>query len=364
MSDVETRPSSAAIWTKCALAPRLMAMAPPAEESDPAREGTCAAWVAEMVLTGHAEACHDMVDEQHPNGWVVDAAMAYHVQRYVDMLRERGGQIDAERKVRLNDKIAGTPDSFAVFSNGHLFVDDLKYGFEIVDVTTPQVAIYAGAILRQVERRGHRIARVTLGIYQPRAYHPMGIHRQRTLWPEELMREVHEIETAAERAHSDAAMAIPGAHCRHCSGAAYCSAVSHEVYATFHRMFNGEQRQMTPAEMAAELEFLAVADRMFKVRRDSVHAEAEARMARGERIPGWMKESGYGRRKWKVSAATIEALTGIDPVDRTKMITPAEMERRKVAPELVNSLTETPRTKATLKPVPKGYYAARFGETE
>lgn len=359
---IETRPSSSPIWTKCALAPRLFQMAPPEEQSDPAREGTCAAWVAEMVLAGQEPDCHALVGQSHENGWVVDIAMAHHIQKYVDMLRQRGGVIDVERKVRLNDKIAGTPDSFAVFSNGHVFVDDLKYGFDIVETTTPQIAIYAGAIVRHLVRTGHVVRRVTLGIYQPRAYHSLGIHRTRTLWPEDLMREVQAIEQAAENAHSPAAIATPGAHCRRCSGAACCSALAHEVYEAYHQMLNGEQRQMTPVEMAAELEFLDLAEAMFKGRRDAVHAEAEARVQRGESIPGWMRESGYGHRRWKVSADVIESLTGVDPRDTSKMITPAEMERRGVPKEAMTSLTETPRTKAKMKPVPEGYVAARFGE--
>lgn len=360
---IETRPSTSYVWTKCSLAPRLFAMAPPEEQSDPAREGTCAAWVAEMVLKGTVSSCNDLVDQAHDNGWVVDALMARHVQRYVDILHERGGEIDAERKVRLNDKIAGTPDAFAVLNDGHLFVDDLKYGYEIVDVTSPQVVIYAGALVRYLSARGKTISKVTLGIYQPRSYHPMGHHRQRSVWPEELMREVRVIEQAAELAHSDYAIATPGSHCRRCSGAAYCSAVTHEVYQAYARMLIGEQRQMTPAEMAEELAFLDTAEAMFKARRDSVHAEAEARISRGERIPGWMRESGCGHRRWKTSADNIQAVTGQDPRDMSKMITPAEMERRGVPAEIISALTETPRTKAKLQPVPTGYVAARFGET-
>lgn len=359
---IETRPSAAHIWTKCALAPRLFQMAPPEEPSDPAREGTCAAWVAEMVLSGQAPDSASLVDTAHENGWVVDATMARHVQGYVDMLRNRGGEIDAERKVKLNDRIQGTPDAFAVLGGDHLFVDDLKYGYEIVEATTPQVVIYAGALLRHLTSRGRIIRRVTLGIYQPRAYHSLGIHRTRWLYPEDLMREVHVIEAAAERAHRDEAIAAPGSHCRRCSGAAYCHAVAHEVYECFHRMLNGQQRQMTPAEMAEELTFLDMAEAMFKGRRDAVEAEANARISRGENIPGWMRESGHGHRRWTASAATVEAMTGVDPRDTSKMLTPAELERRGADPEIVKVLTETPRTKAKLKPMTADYVAARFGE--
>jgi len=181
---IPLRPSSAAIWTKCAAMPRITAQVPDEPPSDPAREGTCAAWVAEMVITGAVPDAATLLNEPHPeNGWVVDAAMAYHIQNYVDMLRSRGGTVDAERTVSLNEMIRGTPDAFGVATNDELYVDDLKYGYEIVESTTPQVTIYAGALFRLLQRKRVHIKRVHLGIYQPRAYHPAGVHRMRSLWP-------------------------------------------------------------------------------------------------------------------------------------------------------------------------------------
>ena len=357
---IELRPSSSPIWTKCALAPRLMALAPPEQPSDPAREGTCAAWVAELVLRGERADCHAMIGEAHENGWVVDVPMAYYVQGYVDTLRKYGGKIDVERKVRLNDHIAGTPDSFATLADDTLRVDDLKYGFEIVEPTTPQIYIYAGALVRQIYRNGGTVSRVVLGIYQPRAVHPSGIHRTITMFPEDLMMKVHEIEHAGEAAQRDDAMATPGRHCRRCSGAAQCFAVAHEIYKCYTRMFNGQQRTLTPKEMAQEMEFLETAEAMLKGRKDAIHAEAEARRNKGESIPGWHMERGVGQRRWKMGATTVKMVTGVDPTSG-KMVTPAELERQGADPELVKHLTETPSTKAKWKPVPEGYYAALFG---
>ena len=48
---IETRPSAAHRWTKCSAAPLFASRAGPQPTSDPAREGTCAAWVAELLLT-------------------------------------------------------------------------------------------------------------------------------------------------------------------------------------------------------------------------------------------------------------------------------------------------------------------------
>ena len=340
-----------------------MATLPPQPESDPAREGTCAAWVAEMVLRGQHDDPHEMVGEAHENGWVVDRAMAHHIEGYLKLLRSYGGQVDAERKVVLNENIEGTPDAFAVVAGSHLYVDDLKYGFGVVESTTPQLVIYAGAIVRHLTRKGVNISKVTLGIYQPRAYHPLGIHRTRTVWPEQLMiNEVHKIEAAGELALSPSAIAKPGKHCRYCRAASICSAVTHEAYQCYERMLNGEQRKMTPTEMALELEFLDLAETLLKSRRDAMNAEADARIDRGETIPGWHRASGRGQRKFTVPKEMVQLMTGIDPTG-SNMVTPAELERLGADPAVVKSITTTPKTKAKLQPVAEGYYAALFGES-
>lgn len=360
---IETRPSNSPIWTKCSIAPTLAQMAGPEEPSDPAMEGTCAAWVAEMVLKKKYASCADMIGETHPNGWVVEVEMARHIQGYVDMITERGGDIDTERTVTLNKYIKGTPDAFAVLVNGHLFVDDLKYGYEIVEPTSPQVKIYAGALLRLLERKGVRVSKITLGIYQPRAWHSRGKHRTVTMWPEDLMRHIHVIEAMAEEAHGPYARATPGIHCRRCPGAAFCDANAAANYENYQSMLLGQQRYPTSQELADELDFLSRAEALIKGRRDAINAEAEARMKRGENIPRYIRESGTGHRRWKAKATTIQALTGIDPTDMTKMVTPLALERLGADPAIINQLTEKPKTKATIKRMPDDWVAQQFGET-
>jgi hypothetical protein len=354
------RPSSAHIWLKCAGYPRLAATLPPEPSSDPAREGTCAAWVAEMVLTGQAADTTALIGQAHENGWVVDRAMANHIRGYVALLRSHGGTIYAEQRVVLNDLVQGTPDAAAVCDDGTLYVDDLKYGFEIVEPSTPQVRIYAGALYRQMTAAGVVINRIQLGIYQPRASHPSGIYRTRNMTVPELLADMRMIEAAAQATQSDTAMCRAGEHCRRCDAAGKCFAVAHEVYRAVTQMHPAQERHLTAAEMAAELAFLELAEAMFKGRRDAITAEAEARLIRGEHIPGWHIESGYGQRRWKFDAKTIHMLTGLDPT-AGKMVTPAELERQGADPKLLVSLTETPRTKAKLKAMPEGYLAAKFG---
>ena len=103
---IETRPSAAHRWTKCSAAPLFASRAGPQPTSDAAREGTCGAWVAELMLTNQPVE----VGMTHPNGWEVDADMIGHMQEYADICRADGGQMWVEEYVTLSHTIAGTPD--------------------------------------------------------------------------------------------------------------------------------------------------------------------------------------------------------------------------------------------------------------
>lgn len=358
---MDLRPSSAHIWTQCAVQPWMAAKVPPELPSDPAREGTAAAWVAEMVLTGASPDCLSLVGQTHENGWLVEIDMARRIQKYVDLIRSYGGDIHVERKVRLNGHIAGTPDGYLLLtSDGELWVIDLKYGFQIVEpFRNPQVSIYAGAILRQLMARGVKVRRVVIGIYQPRAYHPAGIFRKWATDPEKLMVFVHEIEAAGERAQDPNAPATAGDHCEYCPAAATCPVVAHANYRVYSALATDQQRHMNAQEMVEELEFLRVASDMLKGRMSAVHAEAEARIKQGEHLPGWHMEQRAGQRRFKFPAQVVRAMTGIDP-EVPKMVTPAELERLGADEVVVAALSETPRTKPGLKKIAPGYFTNMF----
>src|SRR5690606_31889531 len=156
------------------------------------------AWVAETVLKGTFSNCFEMVGMNHTNNWLVTDEMASFVQGYVDTIRNLGGTIYVEQFVRLNDYIAGTLDASVVSLDGTtLYVNDLKYGFKIVDVfENTQTIIYGCAELMRLN--DPRITHVVLGIYQPRAWHPEGIYRTWRLTVQELYELAGKIAQAGE----------------------------------------------------------------------------------------------------------------------------------------------------------------------
>ena len=372
----QLRPSSSDIWTKCAAQPLIIETHVGDEiPSDEAMEGTCAAWLAQVVLDGQAETCRDMVGQVCPeNNWPVDHTMANHIQGYVDMIKKRGGAMQAERFVRLNEFIAGTPDAYAVVNTADpvklafgeateisLDVDDLKYGFGIVSPISCQVAIYSGAIFNELVAKGVRISKINIGIYQPRGFHPDGIYRTRTITPRQLITEIEWIIAMGRKCLEPEPMATPGSHCKHCKGAHVCPAISSEMYDIVTMMRGTTARELTEKELAEQLAFIDLAEDMLKGLKTAVHADANGRLNSGKRIPGWGRRRGRGRKKFKIDAAAIKLFTGIDAT-AGNLCTPAELERRGADPDILEIITTVPETKAKLVPVTADDTAKKFGE--
>lgn len=358
------RPSSADIWTKCSGQPLLTERLPIRDDtSDEAMQGTCAAWLADHVLRGNAIDCRSMVGEVCPeNNWPVDYEMANHIQGYVDTIVARGGDIASEERVYLTDRIHGTPDCYAFLTPTHeLFVDDLKYGYGIVEPTSVQVAIYAAAIMLLLFNRDIRCTRIHIGIYQPRAYHTDGIYRQRTLTFDALYAEATDIIAAGERCLMPDPQLTPGKHCKYCPMGHLCPAVSNELYDVATVIQSHQARHLTNVEITEQLNFIDVLEDMVNGFKNGVKSEALARIEEGQSIPGWQMKHGVGNRRWKHDRATTRALTGIDAA-ADSMATPAAMERAGADPALIALVTEKPSTKAKLVKLPQNHFAKQFGE--
>lgn len=356
---VETRPSGASRWTKCSAAPLFASRSPVPPEGDPAREGTCAAWVAELVLTGRSMRCADLIGECHENGWEVDAEMAGHVQGYVDMIRADGGFISAERFVRLSDKVAGTLDNAASFLHGVVKVRDLKYGFRTIEADAEQLVIYAGALVTELLDAGQPVNEVWTEIYQPRGFHPDGIHRRHKWTVSEISERCQWIAERAEECHKPNPTATPGAHCLNCDGAPGCAALA-ATSANLVAMVEGTRhRQMTAAEIAERLRFIRAAKKTMDAAASAIEAEALARFTGGERVPGWGMKERLGHRKFTAGRNAIRALTGIDPVKESDM-TPAELKAAGATEKQLAAVSSRPTIGHKLEPLDPRDLARQF----
>lgn len=355
-------PSSSHRWSNCALFMQASQAYPEPPEGDEAREGTCAAWVAQMVLTGQAVDCSALIDKTHDNGWLVTGAMAADIQGYVAMILKRGGTTSCEKFVTLSTDplIAGTTDLSATIANiPTLYIDDLKYGRKIVEVRkNPQLIIYAAAELRKHAPGTFNV--VQLGIYQPRAFHRDGVYRKWVVSVADVERMAEELIVAGRASYAPNPVGTPGEWCTYCPIATRCEALAQTNYARISVVHSQSHRDMTALEISRELDFLEEAEETLKARKKAVEAEA-AQRARKEQIPRYKLEMGTGQRRFNVDRSVIRMMTGIDPVEE-KICTPAELIRRGASKEVAHSLSIVPNTGMKLVKADEDYIAAAFGE--
>ena len=266
---IQTRPSGAGRWCNCTAFPSIAAKAkrkPP--EGDPAREGTCAAWLADLVLTGRVFHASHMIGETHANGWPIDAEMADHIQTYCDMIRNRGGVIEAEKFVRLSKRVAGTLDCAADLIGDTLFVDDLKYGFKIVPAMhNKQLLCYGAALTALTLSQGRQgLKFVQVGIYQPRGFSADGIYRTHTYTVQEILQWGEWISQKAEECYLPNPIATPGEWCLDCEGSLECEALQLSTWAGFEVVRSARSSNPSGRDLSRELKALKLVKRLTDAR--------------------------------------------------------------------------------------------------
>lgn len=353
---IQTRPSGAHRWTRCSAAPLFAQRAGPQPDSDPAREGTCAAWVADTVCKGDAPDAYSMIGQFHANGWEVDTDMAAHVQDYVDMIHAEGGAISTERHVTLSPLVAGTLDNAAV-DGPTLTVRDLKYGYRLVEADTEQLVIYAGGLLKELSG----ITRIVTEIYQPRGFHADGIHRRHVWTVQEIKERCDWIVARAEMCHAPNPVATPGKHCQDCDGAAGCEALFATAASAVAMIESTGHRDKTPTEVSEGLRFVQWAADIVKAAAGAAESEAMARHMAGEHIPGWGLKERKGHSKLTAPREAVKALTGVDPVKEVPM-TPTDLKKAGVHERQLKIITTRPTIGHKLVPLDNKDLQRQFKE--
>lgn len=343
MSEFALRPSASYLWTNCTAYPSFAQNVPyeDAEVSDAAREGTCAAWVAECVIKGLAPSCVDMIGMAHANGWFVDEEMAYHVQGYVNEVKRDSVGVSAETTVQISPRIGGSLDSSAINLSGvTLKIKDLKYGHDpVYAFQNSQLLIYGAGEYRRLGCPPS-VERVELTIYQPRVPRKEGCSDTWIITVAELLQWEAWIIARGDECF-DNPTPTPGKHCKNCKAAATCEKAIHVVMANHAALRSTAQMHKTPGQMADMLAFMEVHEAILKGVKTALVAEAEQRVKMGENIIGWGMKERYGNRKFTVTPLHIAMKTGKNP-NKDVLKTPAELEREGANTEIVNTISTRP----------------------
>lgn len=304
-------------------------------------EGRAAAWVAECVLSGTATEALELIGRVSPHGWEITADMAKHVQGYIDTVRAHGTPVKVELDLMLfNGMVIGRPDSHTAADEQILHVYELKYGYRIVEPETLIQLWLAAAALSKPHHNAYM-----LHVYQPRGYHPAGIHRAHMIGRGDLERFQREAWQSALDVHNTPHVARPGEHCTYCPRRTACATLQNNIAAMIEVIGVPEERDrtLTPEELAQRYTMLKNAKALISAAMSGVNGEIESRLKSREYLHGFYLGDTYSRdRQWNCDPADKYG----EDAYKTVLKTPAEMEREGFE---VDGMTHRPYTGQSVK---------------
>lgn len=310
------------------------------ETNEAAKEGTACGEYLERLLTNRPIGTHAK------NGVPFDDDMKFYAT-------ETFKEISAKPKpepvlcetfvpwmTRSGIKISGSYDASYVH-NGKLYIDDLKYGWKIVEVKENWQLL--GYAIGEIMRRNQAFDRIVMRIHQPRPHHEDGPIREWEITYEQLLDYKEQIEARMDKIAGGFAELVTSEKCKYCPAAAYaCTAFNRSVFHGIdYTLTHFQQDEINEKEIAFQLDLMDRVSEVFKIKHDSIKQLAISRIREGSLIPNYSTVDSYGDRKWKksVSPLAIETLTGVKIVEEV-MLSPAKAEKIGVPKDLVSNLVD------------------------
>lgn len=313
---------------------------PEEESGEAAKQGTACAEYLEKLIKG------EPIGNQATNGVVFDEDMKFYSEAILaDMKRRAVGPINSETKVawmtQAGIRIQGSYDASYVDAEGTLHVEDLKYGWKIVEAKENWQLL--GYAIGEMFRRQQGFDQITMTIQQPRPHHELGSVRSWTIGYNELLQYKAQIEEMAAKVAAGDKTLQTGDHCKYCKAAGHCPALNRSFYAGIEYAHDFYQDEIDEKELSAQLDLANRVAEVIKIKQDSLKALVIDRIRAGKIVPNYVLEASYGDRVWKagVSAKTIGQMVD-KQVTETKLLSPAKLEKLGVDRSLIAALVERP----------------------
>lgn len=311
---------------------------PESESNEAAKEGTAYGELVTLLAKGA------VIPTQASNGVYFDDDMKFYAPQTVEEVNgNRQSEVLCEQRIDWQTRsgiwIRGSYDRSFV-REGNLYIDDDKYGWGIVEVKRNWQLI--GYAIGEVLRRGVAFPKIILRINQPRPHHEDGSTRAWVLTYAELLELKEEIEARMDQLYNGAKDFQTGKQCKYCPGAGEaCPAFNRLFYRSLEVAYEFTQDSINEQELAKQLDQVARANEVLKIKADSLKELAVSRIKNGKVIPGYVTENNYGDRTWKpgYSPKTFEVLTG-KRITKEVMLSPAQAEKMGVPKDFVAKLVD------------------------
>ena len=312
----------------------------PKSPSNPAaEEGTAAGEYLEKLLTGAP------MGPCSSKGFFINDDIKFYIDPIFEDIKQRAAsEVFCEQKINWVTVsgiwIKGQPDIAFVDHQGRLCVEDLKYGWGIVEVEENWQLL--GYAIGEVLRRGQAFNEISLKIHQPRPHHKDGSTREWVLQYSDLLAYKQQIEDRMMELANGRREFQTGPHCKYCRGAAEaCTAFNKLFYDSIEVSTEFNQDNIDNDELSRQLGHIERAAEVLKIKKDSLMELATIRIKDGGLVPGYVHTTRYGNRAWKpgISPDTVEMITGHKATE-TNFMSPAKIQKLGVHRDIINTLAE------------------------
>lgn len=307
------------------------------EAGEPAREGTAAGELLQFKLEGRA------IPAVASNGVYFNPEMEFYMQGLAENIRSQAAtQILCETRIdwqtRSGIYVRGQYDASYVDNQGRLCIDDLKYGWGIVEVKNNWQLL--GYAIGEVIRRGTYFSHIVFRILQPRPHHEDGYLRTWVITYEQLLEFKEQIEQRMLEIASGVRTLSTSKACKYCPGTKdACPAFSRLYYRSLEVSMDFIQDGISNDELSAMLDQAKRAQEVLKIKYDSLVELGTSRIKKGQMIPGYVQTNTYSNRAWKtgVTPEAVKIITGVDAVEKTFM-SPAKLEKAGINKKVIEQL--------------------------
>lgn len=318
------------------------------EAGDPAKEGTAAGELLQLMLENKP------IGPIASNGVRFDDDMRFHTTPiYEDIMNRQTSGVLCETRIDWQTRsgiwIRGSYDYAFVDKRGYLCIEDLKYGWGIVEVKENWQTL--GYAIGEVIRRGQAFSHIAITIHQPRPHHEDGYSREWIITYAQLLEYKEKIEARMMELANGRKDFQTSDKCKYCKGAAEaCPAFSRLFYRALEVSTEFFQDSLTNEEIARQLDQVKRASEVIKIKSDSLVQLGSDRIKKGGLIPGYIQANQYSHREWKpgISPEALKVMTGKDIIEKT-MMSPAKAEKLGISKELVKQLSASRMTGVKLE---------------
>lgn len=348
-------PSSAHIWKHCAAYP-TMSRKYPWEESEAAKEGTAAHWVAWEIFFGRPVS----IDDLTPNGMAVSQEMLDSAELFIGMLLSIAPQEswNIEQPVDIFDDLQcfGTPDAWAyIETTNTLTIADYKFGHRFVEeFENDQCVLYVKGIMDMLDIVDDQTLNVDIIIVQPRCYYRGEPVRTWHFKGSDIRGQINMLRMAGERALDIDPKATTNPGCGVCLARHDCPALQKATYADVETSTCSTPINITAQAAAIELKMLERAQQRMQARIDGLSTFVLSQVKSGQRVPHYQLSQSYGNRKWSLDDKTVISVGDAfgHNLRKTGVVTPSQAIKLGIDEAVIKEYSVVPMGELKLTPSP------------